>query len=224
MIRAAIAEDDFRVAMIHEQFLSQIEGVELAGKALNGAETLELLKESSIDLLLLDIYMPDILGVELIQKIRESGFQTDIIMITASDDKEMVEKALRSGIMDYIIKPATFERFKATIEKYKAKRSLFNRNDVTQQMIDQYFGIDPEIHTVRDNLPKGIDPLTFEKVKEILKKNPHEGMTAGEVGEKMGASRTTARRYLEYLVSENEVTAELSYGIVGRPERIYSLN
>ena len=68
MLRVAIAEDDFRIAQVQERFLLEVDGVEVVGKALNAKETLEMLKEKKVDLLLLDIYMPDEMGTDLLPK------------------------------------------------------------------------------------------------------------------------------------------------------------
>ncbi|TFJ93264.1 response regulator [Lentibacillus salicampi] len=223
MIKIAIAEDDFRVAGIHEQFLSKTEGLEVAGKGMNGEETLKLLNEKEVDLLLLDIYMPDILGIDLLPELRKSHPSLDIIVITAATDIEMVKNSLGYGVFDYIIKPLKMERFMETIEKYKHKRHLLaSKPDVNQEEVDQLLmSKSPKSKQDSDQeLPKGIDPLSLEKVKKIML-HENKGATAEEIGEKMGASRTTARRYLEYLTSTGEVNAELEYGIVGRPERIY---
>ncbi|ASN07310.1 response regulator [Virgibacillus necropolis] len=224
MIDILIAEDDYRVGNIHAEFLSKIADVKVVGKALNGKETLELIENLSVDLILLDIFMPDILGTELIRHIRDSKPNIDIIMISAATDKSTVEEAIRSGIFDYIIKPVKMDRFIETIEKYKHSRKILNRKaEVDQSFLDDYFGHQHhEIHTTK-NTPKGIDPLTLEKVKEIMEEN-RSGTTAEEMGFKIGASRTTARRYLEYLISIGVCTAQLEYGIVGRPERKYLMN
>ncbi|RFB18365.1 response regulator [Bacillus sp. HNG] len=224
MINVLIAEDDFRVASIHEQFLQKIENVNLIGKSSNAKETLEMLKKhDNIDLLLLDVYMPDKMGTELLPIIRNLYPEVDIIMITAATEKKHLEESLRSGVFHYLIKPVTVEKFTETIKKYIEKKELLlSMNEVDQTFADHYFGgklmqsVEKKIH-----YPKGIDPLSLEKVREIIIQLD-SGITAEEMGERMGASRTTARRYLEYLASTNEVTAELEYGIVGRPERKYS--
>ncbi|WP_010283495.1 response regulator [Bacillus timonensis] len=223
MINVLIAEDDFRVASIHEQFLQKIDDVHLIGKSSNAKETLDMLeKHENIDLLLLDVYMPDKMGTEMLPIIRNRYPEVDIIMITAATEKKHLEESLRSGVFHYLIKPVTVEKFTETIKKYIEKKELLqNMNEVDQTFADQYFGGKP-IHTVEKKIyyPKGIDPLSLEKVKEIMSQL-ETGITAEEMGERMGASRTTARRYLEYLASTNEVIAELEYGIVGRPERKY---
>ncbi|WP_188207942.1 response regulator [Alkalibacillus aidingensis] len=219
MLKVAITEDDYRVASIHEGFLAQVEGCELVFKALTAEDTLEKLKQVEVDLILLDIYMPDRLGIDIIEEIKKISPRIGIIMISAGTDKEIVHKALYKGVFDYIIKPVTMERFVKTVEKYKDfLAQLEQRDEIDQQFLDQYFG-HREQQSQEENTPKGIDPLTLKKVKEIL--HNENGVTAEEMGEQMGASRTTARRYLEYLISEGECHAELEYGIVGRPERRY---
>jgi two-component system, CitB family, response regulator CitT len=223
LIRAAIAEDDFRVASIHERFLLKIEGIHVVGKTLTGEETLKLLKEEKVDLLLLDIYMQDQLGTDLLPIIRSDFPHIDVIMITAATEKALVETSLKNGVIDYIIKPVSLERFILTLENYKKRRKLLDNNsEINQHVIDSIFGHTKLKFKQAEVMPKGIDPLTLQKVIDIMK-TVVDGISAEEMGEKMGASRTTARRYLEYIISTGEATAELEYGIVGRPERKYRI-
>ncbi|MBR7553652.1 response regulator [Allobacillus sp. GCM10007491] len=222
MLRIGIAEDDFRVASIHEGFLSKMNNVKIVFKELNAEATMEKIKSEEIDLLLLDIYMPDRLGTELINDIREIKPELGIIMISAATEKEVVRHALQLGVFDYIIKPVTMERFIETIEKYRRfQMELEQKSEVDQTFLDQYFGFQSKSE-LKEDTPKGIDPLSLQKVNKILREE--KGITAEEMGKRMGASRTTARRYLEYLISIGECYAELEYGIVGRPERRYYSN
>lgn len=220
MINVIIAEDDFRVASIHEQFLQQIEDVTVLGKAANAKETLNLLEEhENIDLVLLDIYLPDQLGTDILSIIREKHPDVDIIIITAATEVKHFEDSLRNGVFYYLIKPVTLEKFKYVINKYIKKRQLINdRKELTQEIVDQYFS--DSIQVKQNVYPKSIDAITLKKVREILNEI-NTGITAEEMGERLGASRTTARRYLEYLTSINEAVVELEYGLVGRPERKY---
>ncbi|WLD94470.1 response regulator [Alkalihalobacillus sp. AL-G] len=223
MIHVVIAEDDFRVAGIHEKFLSKVTGVKIVGKAINGNDTLQLVKEHHVDLILLDIYMPDALGTDLISELRALNSNIDIIMISAATEKEMVEESLRNGVFDYIIKPVKMNRFIATLERYKrTKKELDVRDELDQTFLDDYFGFANSTVKTEKQTPKGIDPLTLEKVKNRLSEIG-SAITAEEMGKNIGASRTTARRYLEHLISVGEGEAELVYGIVGRPERKYRL-
>ncbi|WP_257348667.1 response regulator [Pseudalkalibacillus decolorationis] len=223
MIKIVIVEDDFRVAAIHEKFLSKVDDVELVGKALTGKEALSILDRGNVDLLLLDIYMPDQLGTELLQKVRREHPEVDVIMITAVTERELVEISLRYGVIDYIIKPVTLERFVETINEYKERVKVFNTHEeMNQVLIDQFFYTKKQTEGHNELLPKGIDPLTLQKVKGIML-NYLGGISAEDMGIEMGASRTTARRYLEYMTSIGEGSAELEYGIVGRPERKYRI-
>lgn len=223
MLNVLIAEDDFRIAQVEEQFLGKVSDVSLVGKALNAKETMEFLSQNEVDLLLLDIYMPDELGTDLLPKIKSQYPKLDIIMVTAATEIEMLETALQYGITNYLLKPVTMEKFIEAIEQYKRKKKLIsNRQEVDQSLIDMYFGNGLKTENEHKMLPSGVDQITLQKVKDILSKETG-GISIEEMGGKMGASRTTARRYLEYLVSINVCKAEQEYGIVGRPERKYYL-
>lgn len=219
MLRVIIAEDDFRVAQVHEKFLAKIKGVEVLVKAKDCSETLSAVKKHQPDLVLLDNYMPDGLGIELIDELREVSPATDIILVSAANEREYIEAALRKGVKGIILKPAELAQFTATIEKYQKDTARLSAKDtVDQAYLDELFGV----AAAKTEAPavKGIDPLTMQKVQKLLTQYG-AGITAEKMGEEMGASRTTARRYLEYLVSTGDCYAELVYGIVGRPERQY---
>ncbi|HWK22673.1 MAG TPA: response regulator [Ureibacillus sp.] len=224
-IKAVIAEDDFRVAAIHEKFLGNFKEIEVVGKALNGNETIELLEQHKPDLLLLDVYMPDQLGTELLPIIRKQFPNIDIIMITAATDKEILIKALHYGVEQYLIKPVKMELFYQTIEEYLNKSRLMGtKEEVDQEFVNKLLkkssSINETKESTKSNLPKGIDEITLVKVTEVLESS-NSGLSAEQVSEQIGASRTTARRYLEYLITVKKCKAEVVYGLVGRPERRY---
>ncbi|WP_026703295.1 response regulator [Salibacterium aidingense] len=227
MIHAGIAEDDFRIASIHQELVQQVEGFQCDHRALNARETMEMLKKHPIHLLLLDIYMPDELGTSLLGNIREHYPSVDIIIISASSDTAHVQKSLRYGVFDYIVKPVSLERLEQTLQKYISfRQQLTESAELTQDHIDRLTSFRPSGTTAAakekelEDLPKGIDPLTLQTVRDELEQTS-AGVTAEEMGSFLGASRTTARRYLEYLISIKEAEAKPIYGIVGRPERKY---
>ncbi|MFJ8262667.1 response regulator [Rummeliibacillus sp. NPDC094406] len=222
-IKTVIAEDDFRVAEIHEKFLGTFKEIEVIGKALNGKEAIQLLEELQPDLLLLDVYMPDQLGTDLLPIIRQQFPQTDIIMVTAATDKELFEKALHYGVEYFLIKPVKLDRFKQTIEEYINKHQLMHScEEVNQDFVDLIYKRSPTSSSEikESSLPKGIDEITLVKVRNVVENSP-SSLSAEDVGVEIGASRTTARRYLEYLASIKSCKAEVVYGAVGRPERKY---
>ncbi|MCK1981527.1 MULTISPECIES: response regulator [Peribacillus] len=222
-IRAVIAEDDFRVADIHEKFLKNFDEIEVVGKAVNAKKTLRILEQKSPDLLLLDVYMPDQLGTDLLPDIRQKFPNVDIIMITAATDKELLEKALHYGVENYLIKPVEMKRFNQVIEEYLKKVHLMkSKQEIDQDFVDLILKKGSSASETNDgpSLPKGVDEITLAKVIEVLEASDI-GLSAEQVSGQIGASRTTARRYLEYLISVKKCKAEVVYGVVGRPERRY---
>ncbi|AXF55709.1 response regulator [Salicibibacter kimchii] len=221
-----IVEDDFRVADINHQFINKMEGFKVVGVAKTGEETLNLLNKGKKlpDLILLDVYIPDVQGLELLWKIRNYYHEVDVILMTAAKEVPTIEEALRAGAFDYIVKPIEFERFEWTLKRYLERRRILAGNgEMEQADIDRLIGAadSGKAETDDDGLPKGIDKITLNNIKGILEMSKDQGITASKLGEKIGASRSTARRYLEYLVSVNEAKTELKYGDVGRPERRY---
>lgn len=225
-IEVLIVEDDQRVAEIHRRFTEKVEGFHVAGTAYTGEEAREWLQIFRPDLVLLDIYLPDMKGTDLLWFIREHARKTDVIMITAAGETDVVQEAMRGGVVDYMVKPIAFERFRTSLEQYRVGRERLAKTGSMDQ--DQIDALRNPAHSLRSPpseappAPKGIDPITLEKVKQVLQQIPN-GKTAEETGRAIGASRSTARRYLEYLVSIEQAFADVSYGTIGRPERRYRL-
>ncbi|WP_332633389.1 response regulator [Halalkalibacter flavus] len=226
-----IVEDDFRVAEITRQFVEKVEGFKVIDIVKTGEEARQVLKRLTTlpDLILLDVYIPDVHGLELFWEIRKEYQSIDLIMMTAAKEVSTIEETLRGGIFDYIVKPVEFSRFKQTLDQYYEQRNvLASKESMEQEEIDQLTRFSLQNQTspnmeAFDDLPKGIDRLTLDKIKSIMERNRENGLTAVQVGKEIGASRSTARRYLEYLVSIKELLAEQKYGDVGRPERRYLL-
>jgi two-component system CitB family response regulator len=222
-VEVLIVEDDVRIIEINRRFMEKVEGFSVIATATSGEQAKELLSVSQPDLVLLDVYLPDMLGIDLVWYIRQHYRNVDIIMITAAKEIEMVYEAMRGGVYDYIVKPLVFEKFRERMAGY---REHFLRKTQTgkveQDEIDRLLARGWHTSKPRESMmPKGIDGLTLEKVIHAVNQAKSSGVTAEEVGQMIGASRTTARRYLEYLVEIGRVRADLVYGTVGRPERKY---
>lgn len=224
-IKVLIVEDDFHVATIHQRFTERVEGFRVVGIAQTGADALAMVSKRKPELVVLDVYLPDTPGIDVLREIRARGHSVDVILITAAKDAEVVQEALRGGALDYIIKPFRFERYAATLDSYRRYReSLASGREVPQAELDRFSHLaafplrssDPEA-----SLPKGIDSVTLDKVVSVLS-SARKPVTASEVGARLGVSRITARRYLEHLVSEQRAKVEPRYGTVGRPEHRYS--
>ena len=220
-LKVLIIEDDLRIAEIHRHFTEKIKGFSVCGIAgtLNDAQKMLDLLEP--DLLLLDLHFPEGSGMDILWKLRSRRQKTDVILITAARESEPLHEAIRGGVFDYIIKPVMFERFAEAFERFQQHRQLSRQDLLDQQTIDRLLHHNREQAAGEPLTPKGIDPLTLKKIEAIFVCEGQKGLSAEEVGEKIGASRTTARRYLEYLTSTGHLHADVVYGSVGRPERLY---
>ena len=221
LIEILIIEDDLRIADIHKRFIEKIDGFTVVGSAHTGDEAKDWISALFPDLVLLDVYLPDALGTELMGFIHEKSPETDIIFITAASEIEIVKKAFRHGVIDYILKPLTFDRFRDSLLSYKDKRETLTGEGLMQEdTIKSLWNKTLSTTSARFNPSKRDYPMTKEKVVSHIK-SIEGGITAETLGLEIGVSRSTARRYLEYLVSEKRAFTELLYGSVGRPERRY---
>lgn len=217
-IKIVIVEDDIGIAEIHRRNLDKIDYVEVIGIAASKEEATTLFDVLNPDLVLLDIYLPDGNGLDILRELRQKESSPDVILITADRDVNTLQEAMRGGVVDYLLKPVIFSRLEESINKYLSQKEQFiNRVDIDQTMVDAMLHSTTATPVAR--LPKGIDGVTLEKVRQLFVNEKQ--LTADQAGELIGASRTTARRYLEYLISSGELSADLSYGSVGRPERTY---
>ncbi|MDM5187029.1 response regulator [Bacillus sp. DX4.1] len=221
-IEVLIVEDDVRIAEIHRRFTEKVGGFKVIGTATTGEQAKEWLELVSPQLVLLDVYLPDMQGTELVTYIRQNLHETDVIMITAASEVEVVHHALRGGVADYIVKPLMFDRFKKSLENYQKKIMQFKQNQqLSPDQIEHLWFKGQAENSPGGYAPKGIDPLTLNKIIKYVSKVGAEGITAEMLSLEAGVSRSTARRYLEHLISEKKIYAELIYGNVGRPERRY---
>lgn len=221
-IRLLIVEDDRRIAEIQRRFVERLEAVELCGMAHSIADARDLVDVLQPDLILLDVYFPDGNGLDLLRQLRAGNSSSDVILITAAREVDTLRSALRVGVFDYILKPLVYERLVEAIDHYRQHLdTLEGLHDLAQEEVDALLprgSSDPGAE-LAPRLPKGIDGLTLEKILAVLRTAEHGSAEA--IGQQIGASRTTARRYLEYLVSTGELSAEVNYGTIGRPERRY---
>ncbi|KIL35497.1 regulator [Cohnella kolymensis] len=220
-----IVEDDELAAKIYEQFIHKVDGYRVVASAQTGKQALELLNVFTPDLILLDVYLPDMNGIELLWEIRRRHRGIDFIMITAANDTETVSEAIRGGAFSYTIKPIIVEKFISVLERFAAARQQLSTNRVVEQHeVDSLFRNDrkaaaPET-AAKKMLPKGIDKHTLRLVREKLLQES-ASINADELAERVGTSHSTVRRYLEYLVTNNELEIDMIYGSIGRPERRY---
>lgn len=218
MIKILIVEDDPAIAEIHRRFVQRLAGFEVLGVALTLFDAREQIGILKPDLVLLDVWLPDGEGFSLLRELRQAGASLDVILLTAAREAAALQEAMRLGVVDFILKPVVFERLRDTLGNYAESRAaLAALADIDQQAVDALFGT-PLQQVAAGGLPKGIDALTLQRVLAALNQ---QGASAEEIGNRVGVSRTTARRYLEFLVGQQLASPELEYGTVGRPERRY---
>ncbi len=224
-IQILIVEDDPKIADLHRRFTERVTGCEVVGIATSLDDAHEMVEALEPDLILLDLYFPEGTGMDLLHFIRSRDMETDIILITAAREVDPLKQALRGGVFDYIIKPVITERFNACLENFRRYRARLSGCDTIEQLdVDRIRQPGPACPSApaAPPLPKGIDALTLGKVRGLFQDAPRTmGLSAEDAGARIGASRSTARRYLEYLVSVSFVYADVVYGSVGRPERKY---
>jgi response regulator of citrate/malate metabolism len=218
MTRVLVVDDDFMVARIHQGFVQKVPGFTVAGTAHTGAAALEAVEQLRPDLVLLDIYLPDISGLEILRRLRQESSAVDVIAITAAQDAETVRAALRGGVMHYIIKPFTFDTLRERLERYtEAVSRLTGAPAAVQADVDRFFGGTPDGEAA---LPKGLAGRTADLIIAVLRESTGD-LSAAECAERAGLSRVSTRRYLEHLVRLGRAEVRLRYGGAGRPEHRY---
>ncbi len=220
VIRVLVVDDDFMVARVHTGFVSRVDGFEVVGTRHSGAEAVEAVTELEPDLVLLDLYLPDRFGLDVIADLRAAGRECDVMVITAAKEAEAVRGALRQGVVDYVLKPFGFEDLRERLERYAAQRHALAAAQVRgQEDIDRALSRGGAAGPAAA-LPKGMSPQTAELVEEALRA-ADDNLSASETAERVGVSRVSARRYLEYFCSIGQAEVSLRYGSTGRPERRY---
>ena len=220
MITVLVVDDDFRVARIHSAFVDRVEGFRTVGVAHTGADALHAARTLRPDLILLDLYLPDVFGLDLISQMRVHGVDSDVIVISAANESQTVERAVKVGVASYLLKPFTRDDLAARLAEYQSHpRSVGRRTLGDQADVDRIFGRTAQAAP----LPKGMSPETADLILTVLKERAHE-ISAQECADAIGVSRVSARRYLEHFATEGRLHVSLRYGSRGRPERRYQLS
>jgi CitB family two-component system response regulator MalR len=215
MVKVLLVEDDPMVAKFNEHYISQIKGFELADKASNGEDALKFLAKKQYDLILLDIFMPNMDGLQLLHQIREKSVDVDIIIISAARDKERIQAALREGAVDYIIKPFEFERLRVALTNFFRRKQAFEgKAEFDQDELDGSLYFKEEMNEL--SVPKGLDRNTLKAVwQEVCRMD--DLFTTEEIAAMVGISRVSVRKYLDFLKALKAISLELHRGAVGRP-------
>jgi response regulator of citrate/malate metabolism len=222
-----VVDDDFMVAKLHSRFLAAQPGFRVAGVAHNGADALAAVTALRPDLILLDVHLPDMSGLEVLRVAKKQHPEVDAILVTAAHELDVVRKAWQGGALSYLVKPFGYDALAQRLEHFRSNRAVLaapdvDRDQVDQVQIDRLFGVPGAVPgPTRAELPKGLSRETAELVRGAL--SPDEPLSATECADRVGLSRVSARRYLAYLEETGVAQVQLKYGRTGRPERLYRL-
>ncbi|MET9520398.1 response regulator [Streptomyces sp. NPDC002994] len=216
-IRVLVVEDDPVAADAHALYVGRVPGFAVAGVAHSRGEAVRALDRGPVDLLLLDLYLPDGHGLQLVRSIRGAGHTADVIAVTSARDLAVVREGVSLGVVQYVLKPFTFATLRDRLTRYAEFRASVGEASGQDE-------VDRALSALRTPqpaaLPKGLSAPTLEAVTRALRESP-AGTTAAAAAAALGISRITARRYLEHLVSAGRAERTPQYGQVGRPELHY---
>jgi response regulator of citrate/malate metabolism len=224
VIDVLIVEDDPPGAEALAEYIERLPNFAFAGHARTGADGLHRVAMGHVDLVLLDIYLPDMTGLEVLRRLRGGGNTVDVIAVTRARDLAVVQAAVSYGVAQYLVKPFTFQGVRRRLERYEAYRAKRMAPELLLAQAD----IDTLVGGLRaadasGGLPKRISRESLQAVVTTLNvQGGAHGVSAAELAHVLGTSRVTARRYLEYLLEAGLVGREARYGETGRPELEYT--
>ena len=225
MIETLIVEDDYHVATIHGAYLRRVDGFEVAGHASTLASGRAEIQRLAPALVLLDIYLPDGSGLDLLREALEADdSRPDFLVITAARDMKSVRAAMQLGAVHYLVKPFNYAQLEERLIAYRElSRRLDRIGDAEEREAEQH-EVDALYSLLRGpaGLPKGQSGPTMASIRDLLQE-ASEDLSAADIASSIGISRSTAQRYLAELARQGKVELRLHYGAAGRPEHRYRL-
>ena len=225
MIHVLIVEDDYHVATIHGAYVRRVEGFEVTGHASTIASARAELQRATADLVLLDLFLPDGSGLELLRESLPSpDARPDFLVITAARDMKSVRTAMRLGAVHYLVKPFNFAQIEERLLAYRSMHRRLERIGSAAEREAEQHEVDALYNLLRGPaaLPKGQSGPTMTSIRDLLRSAPRE-LSASEIAGQIGISRSTAQRYLAELTRQGTVELHLHYGAAGRPEHRYRI-
>lgn len=205
------------VANLNSRLIQTMEGFEVASIVGDAKEALAFLDKNPVDLILLDIYMPGMDGLQMLERIREAHLSVDVLVVSAARDSHSIQTALRNGAVDYLIKPFDFDRLRQALTAYANRSQLIRSHEkLTQQDLDGRILSKDHSDNETGALPKGLDRHTLAMISTCLQEIS-EPFTTEELSRQVGLSRVSVRKYLDYFCDIGKLEKEASYGAVGRP-------
>lgn len=217
--KVLVVDDDPMVADINRHCVEKNSMFCVKGLAKNGEEAIQFLEGNPVDLIILDVFMPIMDGIETLKNIRYRKFKSEVIMVTAANDTTTLEQTMHLGVLDYLVKPFTLERLQVSLEKFISKNKFLNENTVLDQnKIDSL--ISNPAQSENEELPKGIQRKTLDIILDCFKENS-SWFTVDMISERIGISIVTTRRYLNFLVGRRVLEETINYETGGHPSVLY---
>ncbi len=220
MYKVLIVEDDPMVASINAAFLEKYTELEVVGIVKTENEIFNILKNNHIDLIFCDVFLEKYNGIEILKKVRNMGFLTDFIFVTALNESNKIKEALAFGAIDFLIKPYSENRVDSAINKFLKKNKLLIKNTLVQEEYDNY----TLSYYKQPELPKGINEKTLIKIESFLNENHKKWWSSSMLSANLNISNVTMNKYLKYLVTINKLVVHTTYGEIGRPEHFYKVH
>jgi two-component system response regulator DesR len=180
-IRVVIAEDQAMVRGALAALLTMDGGIEVAGQAQNGREALVVVQREKPDVLLTDIEMPELTGLELAAEIKRLRLPVKVVILTTFARAGYLRRALDAGVSGYLLKDAPSSMLTDAIRRIKAGARV----------------IDPDLAA---EAWTEADPLT-DRERQVLR-YAGEGAAGAEIAERLNLSEGTVRNYLSEAISK----------------------
>ncbi len=225
MYQVVIVEDDPMVAMINRRYVEKDIRFTVAREFSDGRSALDYLLFHQVDLVILDMYMPSMSGIEMLRRLRAADIGTDVIMITAASDTPTVEKAISLGAVDYLVKPFEYQRFCQALDGFVRRREMIHGENVSQRELDELLNVTQNGASSLPHqpaVPKGIQEKTLQYIRLYLHEQT-KGQTCEQIASGVGLSAVTVRHYMNYLSQNGAVVSNVDYSTGGRPSVVYTL-
>lgn len=223
MYHVIIIEDDPMVASINKQYIEVDPEFQVLKIFKSGIDALEYLKTASVHLIILDFYTPLMNGNEFLDALHGMGKSPSVIMVTSANDADIVTGLLSRGIIDYLVKPFEYSRFKMALDKFQQTQKLLDtvKSNMKQEDIDRLFLASEQSISASSHLAKGLNDVTLNLIRGFLKDNFNSMYTSEQVAEQVHLSRITIRRYMNYMADTGEIVSTIDYQTGGRPSIMY---
>lgn len=226
MYRVIIVEDDPVIARGTKGSVEQNSEFQVKAIFSNGQEALNYIWLNPVDLIVLDLYMPQMNGKEFLYRLRRENLLVDVIVVTAANEGEDIRDVLPFGIVDYLLKPFTTDRFNTALERFEQRHNIMNAiSGLDQSGIDKMFTDHKEVDAATHQahlMEKGLNIEHYDVLLKIMREHADQPFTAEHLAEQSKISRIAVRRYLNELIEAREITSDVVSG-GKRPVMLYRL-